>query len=258
MNYRETSRRIEEEMPEYAKGAKLMEDFAESLEKQGLLPKKLAESKIPHVGEEQSQDVIRKAIAEYRSQPHTPELVNTTWQTLWVEWGKRIGETFGVPQCDRTAEELVQLQKENKAILLIPDNVDLIMLGKMFPQMRSRAVSEGTTVTEPNKGGSIDIEMDLDSPHGNTTEDQIKDFLEQQERDGQRLKTYIIGSQFSKLLTAHYLDENTTSRLPGSRREGGMVHAYYHSGGRLHVDSPLPPQDHNPQMGFRSEGVKRA
>lgn len=203
-------------------------------------------------------NLIGLAIAEYKKSPLTPELVNTTWQTIWTEWGKRIDQKFEVPLCDRTSEELAQLQKENKAVLLIPDNVDLVMLGKMFKQMKSRAVSEGTTVTETSKGGSIDIEMDLDSPHADTTEAQANNFLKQQGRDGQRLKTYIIGSQLSKLLIGHYFDENSWSRLPGSRCGGCMVAARFHSDGRLVVISVLHPQSRGPFVGFRSEGVKKA
>jgi hypothetical protein len=212
----------------------------------------------PQLDKKEPQDTIARTITEYKKGPLTPELVNTTWQTLWGEWGKRIEETFDVPSCDRTSEELAKLQKENKAALLIPDNVDLVMLEKMFPQMRSWAVSEGATVTESSRGGSIDIEMDVDSLHRDTTEAQVNDFLESQERDGQRLKTYIIGSQLSKLLTGRYFDENSWSRLPGSRYEGGMVGARFISVGYLDVVSGLVPQGRHPGMGFRSEGVKKA
>lgn len=208
---------------------------------------------------EQTGDTIRKVSAEYKKSPLTPEIVNTTWKTLWAEWGKRVNLTFKVPSCDRTSEELSQLQKENRAVLFIPDNVNLVMLGKIFPQMRSWAVQEGTTVAdEQSKGGSIDIEMDLDSPNRNTTESQARDLIKSQGRDGQRLKTYIIGSQFSKLLTGHYFDEKTWSRLPGSRSGGGMVDAYFYSDGHLRVYSFLFPRGQYPGLGFRSEGVKRA
>lgn len=203
-------------------------------------------------------DLIVVAIAEYQAKRPTPEIVNKTWQTLWKVWGERAGQKFNVPSCDRTTEELAQLRKENKAVLLIPDNLDLVTLGKIFPEAKSWAVSEGTTVAEQSKGGSIDIEMDLNSPHRNTTETQAKDLLKSQGRDGQRLKTYIIGSQFSKLLTGHYFDENSWSRLPGSRHGGCMVGASFRSGGNLYVDSGLYPRDRFPGMGFRSEGVKKA
>ena len=204
-------------------------------------------------------DIIQLAVQEYKNGPLTAELVNKTWQTLWAEWGKRIGQTFDVPLCNRTTEELAKLQKETKGVLLVPDNVSLVDLGEIFPEMKSWAVQEGTTVTdEYGKGGSIDIEMDLDSPHRDTTEEQAKDFLKQQKRNGQRLKIDIIGSQWSKLLTGHYFDENTWSRLPGSRGGGSMVGAFSVSGVRLRIISGLGREDRYPGVGFRSEGVKKA
>ncbi len=92
----------------------------------------------------------------------------------------------------------------------------------MSPKMQSWSVSQGTSVINgDNKGGSIDIEMDIDSPNRNTNEKQTVDMLKKEGRKGQRLATFIIGSRFSKLLTDHYLDEGSTlSRLPGSRSEG--------------------------------------
>lgn len=200
-------------------------------------------------------DSIVLAIAEYEAKSLTPEIVNKTWQTLWKVWGETVGQKFDVPSCDRTSEELAQLQKENKAVLLIPGNVDLVTLGRIFPQMVSWAVSEGTIIAEQSKGGSIDIEMDLNSPHRDTTEAQARDLLKSQGRDGQRLKTYIVGSQFSKLLTGHYFDENSWSRLPGSRVGGRLVHARCYSVGNLNVNSDLNPRDRRPSVGFRSEGA---
>ena len=204
-------------------------------------------------------DLIGPAIAEYKSQLLTPELVNKTWQTILGERGKRIDKTFDVPTCDRTIEELAQLQKENKAVLLIPDNLTLVDLGRMFPEMQSWAVQEGTTIAdEQTEGGCIDIEMDLESPHRGTTEGQIDEFLKSQKRNGQRLKIFIFGSQLSKLSTGHYFDEDTWSRLPGSRYEGRMVDAHFRSRGYLGVGWSLIPKAHGPEVGFRSEGVKKA
>lgn len=173
-----------------------------------------------------TQDVLGLAILEYSKESLTPELVDTTWQTIWKTWGESVSHTFQVPSCDRTSEELAQLQREEKADLLVPDELytkeGLVLLGRIFPKMRSWSVSEQTTVTnEHNKGGSIDIEMDLDSPHRNTGEKQAMDILRKERRTGQRLATLIVGSQFSKLSTDRYLDEGATwSRLPGSRLAG--------------------------------------
>lgn len=208
--------------------------------------------------------VLERAILEYKKESLTPELVDTTWQIIWKTWGDRVGHTLRVPSCDRTTKELEKLQKEGKAILLVPDELytkeGLVLLGRMFPKMRSWSVSEQTTVTnEHNKGGSIDIEMDLDSPHRNTREKQAVDILRKEGRTGQRLATLIVGSQFSKLSTDRYLDEGATwSRLPGSRLGGLILHARFCSDGRLDVRWHLGRESHGPRLGFRSEGVKKA
>lgn len=229
--------------------------------KEGFLPKKLPQDGSSKT--ERSQDLEAVAIQEYKTQPLTPELVNRTWQTLWKVWGERVGHVFDVPTCDRTEPELAELKESGKAVLLIPDEFytpeSLVLLGRIFPKMQSRTVSEGTTITnENNSGGCIDVEMDLESPNRNTTEEQAREILEVQGRKGQREATYIVASQFSRLLTSHYFDENSWSRLPGSRRGGFVVRAFFDSSGRLSVYSFLGPLDQGPDLGVRSEGVKKA
>ena len=124
--------------------------------------------------------------------------------------------------------------------------------------MRNWPVREETTVVnEDNNGGCIDIEMDIDSPYRNTNEEQAMDMLKNEGRRGQRFATFIIGSQFSKLLTRRYLDEgHTWSLLPGSRSEGYVLAVHSGSLGGLSVFSGLDWKAHNPDLGFRSEGRK--
>ena len=207
------------------------------------------------------QDILR-AISEYLKGPLTPELVDTTWQTIWTTWGESNNHAFQVPPCDRTSEGLRELQKEGKAALLVPDEIytkeGLVLLGGMFPKIRGWSVSGKTTVVnEDNNGGSIDIEMDIDSPNRDTNEEQAMDMLKWEGRKGQRFATFIIGSQFSKLLTRRYLDEGSTwSRLPGSFSEGYILCVHSGSLGGLSVFSGLDWKAHNPDLGFRSEGRK--
>lgn len=213
---------------------------------------------------ETSQTALDRAVQEYKSQPLTPESVNKFWQTLWKVEGSEIGRVFDVPSCDRTAEELTELKEEKRAVLLIPDEfytrAGLVLLGRMFPNMRSRFVQGGTTITnENNRGGCIDVEMDLKSPNGNTTQKNLEELAFSKGRNGQRLATYMVASQFSKLLTGHYFDEGDTwSRVPGSRDGDGVVSAHFSPGGDLHVSSNLFPQGRYPGLGGRFEGVKKA
>lgn len=204
------------------------------------------------------------AIQEYKTQPLTPESVNKFWQTLWRVWGESVDRVFEVPACDRTTQELAELKENGRGVLLIPDEIytpeGLVLLGCIFPKMESRTVSEGTTITnENNRGGCIDVEMDLESPNRNTTEKDLEKLFASQGRKGQREATYIIASQFSKLLAGHYFDEKATwSRLLGSRSGGGGVGAGFWPGGCLRVGLNQDPQSHYPDMGGRSEGVKKA
>lgn len=210
------------------------------------------------------QDILGRAILEYKEGPLTPELVDKAWQAIWRTWGESICHAFDVPSCDRTSEDLAELEKEGKAVLLLPDEIytkeGLILLGRIFPKMQSWSIRERATVTnEHEKGGSIDIEMNIDSPNRNTNEEQAMDILKKEGRRGQRFATFIVGSQFSKLLTGCYLDEGATwSRLPGSRRGVEVLDALFRSDGRLRVVSGLSRGSRGPALGFRSEGVKRA
>lgn len=100
--------------------------------------------------------------------------------------------------------------------------------------------------------------MDIDSPNRNTNEKQAMDILKKEGRVGQRLATFIVGSQFSRLLTDRYLDEGSTfSRLSGSCGEGDILSACFRSDFLL-VYWDLRREDPDPDLGFRSEGVKKA
>ncbi len=175
---------------------------------------------------------IGSAIEKYKKLPLTPELVNDIWTTFWQEGGKRIGHTFNVPRCNCTSDELRELWSLDRGVLLIPDEVytpeGLILLGKMFPQITSQVLRNNTsTKNERYEGGCIIIDMDIDPPYMSDdmsiSETEALKYAEtiKGKRIGkhpQRLSTYLIGSEFSHLLTGKYFDDNGTfSFLPGSR-----------------------------------------
>ena len=215
---------------------------------------------------QKTKDLLAGAILEYKRGPLTPELVTSTWQTAWKVWGDSVEHTFDVPYCDRTSEELAALKSEGRGVVLTPDEIytpeGLILLGRIFPRMRSWSTEAGTTVTnEVSNGGSIDIEMSVDAPYRTAqgyTEQELIDKIASDARQGQRLATYIVGSQFSKLLTGKYFDQGDTwSRLPGSRGGDGVLGAYFYSDGYLSVRF-WRREFQFPDLGGRSEGVKKA
>ncbi len=283
MNYERASSRISEaDARQYAEGIERVNAFVNSLREEGKLPVEFSKPEVA-IGRQplietpaavvtlvsqdrQLRDAFSPFVQEYRdARVHTPELVNHTWQNIWVEIGRVVDFTYQVPSCDRTTKELAKLQKENKAVLLLPDDIytpeGLVRLGKAFPLMRSWAtnlehaseISYGS-----NKGGSIDIEMSLDAPYRTSRGYNQKELVAKiaaDKRAGQRLPTYFVGSEFSQLLTGHYFDENTCSRLPESFCEGDMLNARFDSDGEASVDAIWDPEDQYPSLGGRSEGV---
>lgn len=203
------------------------------------------------------QDQLDLAISEYKKRPLTPELVNKTWQTIWETWGTSIRHTFQVPPCDRTSEELAELQRQGKKVLLMPDELyerqGLELLKSIF---RTGNWLSNNVSNQENNGGCIDIEMALDSPYRDTTENKAMSILKKQNRTGQRLATHIVASQFSYLLTGRFLDEDTLSCLPGSwdKNRNNKVVVSCSSKGEVYLGSDVKPKSHYPNRGLRSEG----
>lgn len=120
----------------------------------------------------QLRDAMRPFIQEYQAaEVHTPDLVNNTWG-IWRVIGEAVDFEYQVPACDRTSEELTQLQKESRAVLLLPNDIytpdGLVRLGRAFPLMRSWTTDPKEAVKishSSTEGGSIDIEMSLDVPY---------------------------------------------------------------------------------------------
>lgn len=222
----------------------------------------------PQDQDRELREALRPFVQEYKTaKVHTPDLINQTWIGIWSVIGDRVGFEYQVPQSDRTTEELEHLRKENNANLLLPDDIytpdGLIRLGQAFPLMNSWATrpEEAVRISHSSStGGSIDIEMSLDAPYRTSkgyNEQELRGKIAADGRLGMRLPTYLVGSQFSELLTGHYFDEKTWSRTPESFYDGRALSAYFHSGGYVIVSRWYQSHRH-PDVGGRSEGVKRA
>lgn len=257
MNYKEVSRRIGNEAPEFKTGAKVVDDLVNSLQNQGLLPKKLPDAQPEKV----SISLLNQAIGEYKNSSHTPELVTQIWQILWQAVGERIELKLTTQPVDRSALEIEDVEANGNGMILVPAEVATQqtrdLLGQAYPKMASYSTKKDNPITNEGKQeGWFDIETTIDAPNLNTRENDLKKLFKSQGREGQNLTQYIVGSQFSKLTIGYYFDENTASRLLGSRHEGRVVFAYFPRGGRLSVDWDLQPDDRRPDIGGRSSGVK--
>lgn len=210
--------------------------------------------------------LLEEVIPEYKTKPHTPELVSETWETVWQFWGGGVNRNFVVPACDSIHEEPIEFGYllVPTMMLYFPNEIatpeGLVLLGKIFPWMKSLSLEKGAgVINEVNGGGWYNIEASIEAPYTDTTEGELRDLFASQGRTGQRLATYIVGAQFSFLTTGHYFDESRSrqSRLLGSRRRDRVVYASFHWSGRLSVFSDLLPQFHDSLTGGRSESRKK-
>lgn len=215
---------------------------------------------------QRAQILLEQAIEEYKTKPHTPELVTAYWRTRWNVLGSRVGLKIKVSDTLYSLGEISDMKhlEVPRAPIYVPDELTktpegLILLGRMHPEMRSWATQEGTSVTNTfNQSGWVDIESDWRMSHTRTTQKDLEDIAQQNNWRGQRLVTYIIGSRNSKDLTDHYFEEEGWVRLLGSRNDGGVVYARFFRDGDLLVSWNWDPQDQNPDLGGRFEGVKKA
>lgn len=217
-------------------------------------------SNLETLAKESNERLLSPAIREYNSNPHTPELVRKTWQTIWQVWGRRVGLDITASALALTQEEIEKHEQEVDPVFWVPTKVTLPILGKIFPNMRSYSMQEGSPVTVEN--GHINWrsgEASIKAPNSNTTERELEDLFTKQGREGMDLREYIILSQWSKLTTGRHLDEGATwSRLPGSRDGGQVVDAGFDQDGYLYVRWYLRAGDPYPDLGGRSSAeVKR-
>jgi hypothetical protein len=177
-------------------------------------------------------------------------------RSFWKESGQRIGKEYVIPEFPQTSQEIQERAKNGQMAIFVPDEFSLIDSGKMFPEMDSWSVAEGNSVKNKiNQSGWLWVESSIDSPNKNTSERQLKDIFGKAGRQGQSLRTYIVGSQISKLLTGKYFDEGSNwSRLLNSFVGDNMVLCpSFLSNGCLKINSILRSWRKVWDLGGRSE-----
>ena len=203
---------------------------------------------------------LEEATREYKNKPTDPECLTQFMQSFWQEAGQRIGKNIIVDNFPLTSKEIKEKQEKGYMAIFVPEGVTLVDLGGMFPQMKSTAVQEGNSIEDVvNNSGWLWVEASGDAPNRNTTQGQLEKKFKKEGKQGQSLKTYIIGGQISKLLTDKYFDQRqTSSRLLDSSWGGRVLRAYFESGGYLFVGFHLDSEDSCVLMGGRSEEVIKA
>lgn len=232
--------------------------------------------------EDRAPGIIEQVVREYQKQLHTPELITHVWRNLWQVWGARVGFNIHVPPVDRSEKELAETEQKDNMLIFLPEEFasdkTLSILGEVFPHIIGNW-RNGFVVNTYERAGWIDIESGIDSPNGNMTEIEAIDLFISKKRKGQRLNTYIIGAQASKIFSGHYFDSGRTrSWLMGTRSIleimnglfesrtdndpvcGGFYEkgsSFFEKADRLSNAPPAcKPNERNPKVGWRSEGTR--
>lgn len=144
----------------------------------------------------------------------TPEKITNLWRAIWQMWGEKAGIMPAVTSLRTTQAELAEIEKEGRMFIYLPHELTFpgknkyLLLDRMFPDTNTNLLKNPSTEDdEYHRYGWIDIEASIETPYSLTTADELIRLFDSQNRLGQRLSTYIIGSQFSKLITGKYFDE---------------------------------------------------
>ena len=192
----------------------------------------------------------------------TPDAITDTFGRIWEARGKLISVTFDIAQCPLSEKELKEREKRNIRIGVLPQALATQetrhLLGEMFPKMQSHSVKEGNSVTnDESPSGYFDYEAAIEAPYLDTKEGQLMDNIKKDGRTILSLNQYIVAGQDSKLFTGKYLDETSTWVRLGSRNDGRIVSANFFQVGHLYVSTRLRSDNHRPDLGGRSSGVKK-
>jgi hypothetical protein len=200
-----------------------------------------------------------------------PQMIDDTWDAVWFMMCEEAKQDLDlhIPPCDRSPKELSDLRSHNRGIVLVPDEImsegGFAILANLLPEL-VKPLSKSGIRNYSDKGGCVDVEMDIEPPYRNERSRDMLTTFSNQGREGQRIQTYVAASYFSRLLTGRHFDQ-------GTGIESILLGTYMPAPGRSDRKSPLEAtrrtKDGNldffpgtltkryPFVGFRSEGRKR-
>lgn len=237
-----------------------------------LLPEDLKRNRLSPSLE--AKDQYKEAMRVFREDPLNRDTIMRLWQTRYDVLGSRVGLTIKVPDLDYYVDEIEGLAHMTLArgLVYVPDELmttpqGLIYSNRMYPQMRNWVGKPDTDLAlithASNNGGWRHIESGCEMPFTDTTQAQLEANLADLRNGqpsyiwvGQRLITFIVGSQHSKAVWRHYFDETGWVRLLGSFDGGEVLSAYFGSSGKLYFHWYWYPEVHRPDLGGRFEGAK--
>lgn len=207
----------------------------------------------------------KSAIREYKLNPHTPEFLTTTWQAVHKYWFKSLDISMTeIPPCDRTLEEIQELEKKRRIMLYIPEELYQWGNGYFLDIRRADAEARdyvGKFEDKYKLHGWLDIDAAVEVPNRGTSVEELQKAIEAEGRIGATVNLYVICSNFTKEVSGYRLDEKgTRSRLLGTT-VGSQPVVFYHESNEstpFGVEYSSDPKEKNPKLGGRSVGIKQA
>jgi hypothetical protein len=187
--------------------------------------------------------------------------------------GQRIGKTYKVDSFPSSAKHVTEEWMEGRIAIFVPRQVDLIDLNRIFPNLKtkylanSKYLDEGSPIID-NVGnfGWLWIERSILAPNRDLSAQELEDVFRRQARQGQSLRTYVVGGLMSKFFGGQCFDvgvmgagrgqECTHSILLGSCINGRPIQAAFND---LNSGLDVRPAiaGHAFDVGGRSEEVIR-
>ncbi len=184
----------------------------------------ILEENFKSLSEYLSESEVNKIRSLYEKRVHTYKLITEVWRRFW-NWRmeKKLVEIY-VPPCDRSSEEIRELEEEGRMLIYVPPvfsaSEGLRRLNDFFVSYEAAGLPKAEDIINNHEQhGWLDVEKSLRAPHIGKGEATIALLESERGWKVQTLNTYIIGSEFSQLVSGHCFDEGTYSMV-ASRSEG--------------------------------------
>jgi len=207
-------------------------------------------------------NAVKEIITEYKTKPHTPELLTKMHRVIWKYREdklrkKNIDISLTIQDCPLSQAEIEKLESEGKKISYLPPELSTQssrhIMAKIWPEMKHQSCTKDNLFeNDMERFGWFDYEGRNDFANSTLNEKELLELFEGEGRLGMNLSEYIVASHDNKLLTRNYLDQNTWSRLPGTSVKGKIVNACFGNFGLLIAYRNLSPEFIDPRLGGRS------
>jgi hypothetical protein len=200
---------------------------------------------------------LERARRIYKENLTSPKALTDFMRAFWQKAGEWAKMDYSVSEFPSDSKEIKNRIKEGQMAVCIPPELNYLNLCDAFDKMSwLERYSSPPFIDIVDNRGWVWIESSIDPLNINASPAQMEGKFNKGKRQGQSLKTYVVGREVSSLLTNKYFDQggNYISILLGTLVDGETVGAHYHMGG-IFIDCGVCACD---ITGYRSEEKVKA